>query len=124
MEVRDTPGNDDFASATELLGGVGKADAVDTLYATGQTGEPSHLPGANLTQWSSVWYTFTPHADATLTVSVDPDPQYSGCVSLYTGSSVGALSRVNSAYNGLAAHVTSGTAYHIVVGGSRGQHGS
>lgn len=116
------PSNDDFGSATELLGGVGKTDAVDTSFATAQPGEPSH-PWSYLTQMSSVWYSFTPHADATLTVSVDTSPWYGVSVALCKGSSVGSLQGVAYGGPGLAAHVTSGTPYHLSVGGNRGDRG-
>src|SRR5262249_50304034 len=83
------PANDDLADA----GSIGTLPFSDTADLTAATTEPAGpSPGSGCFGTSnSVWYSFTPATTGSITSSVD---QYGDGIAVYTGSSLGGLSRV------------------------------
>ena len=118
------PANDDFAN-TVLISSLPFTTTQTTTGATVEAGEP--LPcGA---KGSTVWFSFTPAADAQIIVDTVGSP-YDTVLAAYTGSAVNALTTVacNDDFLGLQSQIifsaTAGVTYHIQAGGYIGLTGS
>jgi hypothetical protein len=85
------PSNDNFAAATPINTLPFTIDASN-FEATLEAGEPDPTCGFGY-PLKTIWYSYTPSADATLTVLVN----YPTIVSVYTGSSVDSLNPVGCA---------------------------
>ncbi len=84
------PRNDLFANATVLSGSQGSSPSY-TWSATKEAGEPAHEGVAG---GRSIWWRYTPSAAARLRLTLTTDYTV---LSVYRGSSVGALTRVTGA---------------------------
>ncbi len=121
------PANDNFASATVLTGTSG-SPAGSTATATKEAGEPSVAgdPGGK-----SIWYTFTPPSDGTLSADTYTS-SFDTLLGLYKGPAVSSLTLVasnddsNSTLQSAVgpSAVTGGTNYSIVIDGWSGASGS
>jgi Bacterial Ig-like domain len=137
LGLKMPPQNDNFASARALSGNSATANGT-TLAATRETGEPDHYvtnpPDSDL--WvgdHSVWYSWTAPFTGrvelnTCTSNID------GILAVYTGSSLGTLSRVADNNNAcpnnpdgttnwgskITFNATNGTTYRIAVGDAGG----
>ncbi|MBI5770408.1 MAG: immunoglobulin domain-containing protein [Verrucomicrobia bacterium] len=115
------PANDNFANAQVVTGGTGTTTGTN-VGATGETGEPTHYSSGGTS--SSVWYRWT----ATVTGSVVFDTigsSFDTVMAAYSGSALASLTQLAQdddsggvgATSKVAFNVTSGTVYHIAVGG-------
>jgi hypothetical protein len=123
------PQNDNFAAARAISGNNATATGT-TLAATREAGEPDHSTDTDGASWlgdHSVWYSWTAPSTGrvefnTCTSNID------SILAVYTGSSLGTLSRVtdnnNACPSGWGSKVTfnatSGTIYRIAVGDAGG----
>jgi hypothetical protein len=91
--VAGTPPNDNFSNRTSLSG-TNVIVVSSTLGATREPGEPAHggFQGSN-----SIWYTWMPPAAGTVTINITGD-DFTPTWEIYTGSTLGALSRVADSY--------------------------
>ena len=117
------PANDAFAAAAVLTGSSGSTSGSN-LSATKEAGEPNHADNAG---GASIWHRWTAPSDGKLTVDTAGSP-FDTTLGLYSGSAVGALSRLatNDDANNAAGvrtsriadvPVTAGTTYSIAVDG-------
>jgi hypothetical protein len=137
LGLKMPPQNDNFANARALSGNSATSNGT-TLAATRETGEPDHYvtnpPDSDL--WvgdHSVWYRWTAPFTGkvelnTCTSNID------GLLAVYTGSSLGTLSRIDDDNNScpnnpdgttnwgskLIFNATNGTTYRIAVGDAGG----
>jgi hypothetical protein len=133
-----SPANDNFANA-EVISGEQAPSAVSTTTgrgvagsnenATAETGEPQH--NGNAASGASVWYKWTAPATANYKFFTLSPFSYMGmsytshAVSIYSGSSVGALTSVASGQNApVRLSATANTVYYIAVSGSSGYESS
>jgi hypothetical protein len=87
-----SPPNDDFVAATPLVGLSADVDGTN-VGATQEPGEPVH--DDNYYYDPSVWYSWTAPAAGAVSVGL-PGSALDGGIGVYTGDSVGSLTRVNS----------------------------
>ncbi len=128
------PGNDAFASAVTISGLPYTDAAVNTALATKEQGEPDpscYAPGSSGTSWgNSIWYTFVAAANTTVSASVLPANLVGNgilpIIAAYSGTSMGALTRIGCAYASsanaathLAFTVAAGTTYLIQVASNK-----
>jgi hypothetical protein len=118
LRVIPPPANDLFENRTVLTG--------DSIYIAahniGATPETfwSPLPAPAVTR-KSVWWSWTPDADGTVSIKCTADYDIPMPFEIYTGDTVGALKKIAVGDNdGLAMNVTGGQAYQIGAYG-RGQ---
>jgi hypothetical protein len=109
------PSNDNFANAQV----VGPALPIDvsgsTIEATAETGEPDHRAGHTGGK-QSVWYSWTPAASGK--VELDACNGFGFTPAVYTGNSVGSLTRVSAGESGgcrATLKVTAGQNYKVAV---------
>ncbi len=123
----DIPSNDNFANAA-LLSPEGATNSIKNTYASRESGEPAITgnPGGH-----SLWYTWTPTAIGQANITVT-DNNFTTMVAVYTGSSLGTLTKVAS-YDGInnsegvstvSFNPSPGTNYFITVDGYGGQSGT
>ncbi len=120
------PTNDAFAACQVLTGTRGRTTGYN-IGATKQPGEPDHNGSFS---WRSVWYCWTAPANGPVvfdTIGSDFDT----LLGIYTGSNVGALTRItsdNDSGGNLASRATfnavAGTTYRIAVDGVQGTSGN
>lgn len=91
LQLFVAPGNDDFEDAYAILGELPLRIRGTTSHASLQEGEPDH---AGMGGQSSVWYTFTPGEDMTL--SVETDTFSDTVLAVYRGSELEGLTEVVS----------------------------
>ena len=115
-----------FASAQSTSGATGSVSGSNTS-ATKESGEPNHAGNAG---GKSIWYAWTPTATGTATVDTIGSG-FDTLLGVYTGTSVGALTRVASdddAGGNLTSKVsftaTAGTTYRIAIDGYGGAAGA
>lgn len=114
----DAPSNDSFVARATLAGANPAASGLNSR-ATAESGEPAHAGAAAA---ASVWWTWTPPADAVATVTA-PGTGFSSRVAVYAGSALNALTPI-AAGNGQAIFAaTAGTAYQIAVDSTDGVTG-
>ena len=123
------PPNDFFAYATALSGTSGTVTATNTV-ASKEVGEPN--PAGN-TGGKSLWWTFTPPSDGSLTLTT-AGSSFDTIMGLYTGTNVADLTTVvdnDDAYSGvpggysyISQAVRSGQTYYILVDGYNGASGT
>ncbi|HEX8205644.1 MAG TPA: hypothetical protein VF587_06265, partial [Solirubrobacteraceae bacterium] len=125
LELIASPANDDFADAQLLVGTSATVDGTN-VGATQEPGEPIHEDNY---YDPSVWYTWT--APATTGVTLDTaGSALNGVVAIYTGTSVGALTRVVSTpANGTTREkryfrAAAGQTYRIAIDGRGAQMGT
>ncbi|MCB0858102.1 MAG: hypothetical protein KDB57_08305 [Solirubrobacterales bacterium] len=113
------PPNDNFANAAVIGPGLPVTANGDNDFATTEAGEPGHggIDPAN----RSVWYRWTPTTSGPVRAR-GCSREYSARVSVYTGNTVGTLTRVNasppySPHCGVTFDAVAGTTYSIAVGG-------
>ena len=88
-----TPANDDFADATDLVGGSQPGLALGSVRgATSEPGEPVHHEGVGT---NSIWYRITPTVDAVLDVTTR-DSQFDTVLAVYGGSELDELEKLGS----------------------------
>jgi hypothetical protein len=111
-----SPPNDSFANAEDL--GSSPANTTgDTGGATSEPGEPDHT-GSCGCGGASVWYTWTAPSDTTGKIDVcDSNGQYEIQSAVYSGSTLGTLTRVASSagYCRVDFRADGGTTYRIAV---------
>ena len=92
LALSDLPGNDDFADAVSLGSASQTSLEAHNRGATQEPGEPIHGEGPCD---PSVWYSWTapPTSDVTLSTA---DSEILPLLGIYTGGSVGSLTRVPS----------------------------
>lgn len=129
LNLKMPPQNDNFLNTQAISGGNATINGT-TLAATREAGEPDHSTDTDGASWlgdHSVWYRWTapftgPVEMNTCTTNID------SILAVYTGSSLGALSRVvdnnNACPSGWGSKVTfnatNGTTYRIAVGDAGG----
>jgi hypothetical protein len=101
--------NDDFDDATTITS-LPFTDTLDSAAATVAPDDPTDCAGTNV---NTVWYAFTPTADATLTADTSQS-NYQAVVCVYTGSR-GALSKVADGLQQTTFQATAGVTYHFMV---------
>jgi hypothetical protein len=123
------PANDDFANA-QVIGANAASINGTTRGATRESGEPDHSTDTDGFSWlgdHSVWYSWT--APSSAPISLDTcQTNIDGILAVYTGSSLGSLSRVtdnnNNCPSGWGSKVSfnaiAGTTYRIAVGDAGG----
>jgi hypothetical protein len=122
------PPNDAFASPTAVVPGLPVTRVGDNVFATIEAGEPNHgeYPGNSVfPPRDSVWYTWTPAANAEVSVSVCDDDFSAARLGVYTGDAVDMLTKVTPAvpintqpFCSMRFNAVTGTTYRIAVGGS------
>lgn len=121
------PANDNFGASQTISGPTASVSGT-TRYATREPNEPDHYPDSNL--WSgthSVWYRWTAPASGSATLDTCTT-NIDSLLAVYTGSSLGGLSRIaddnNGCSNGWGSKVTfnavAGTTYRIAVADTGG----
>lgn len=121
------PSNDDLADARPLTGDRG-TDTTHLVGATAEPGEPAHAPGNPAVH--SLWWTYVAPRDGTLALHLVGD-DVDTVLGVYTGSEVGALTRVASNDDGsrtthasaLGVPVRAGQTYRVAVDGFAGETG-
>ena len=121
------PANNNFANRAGI-GSSGGTVTGSNVNATKETGEPNH---AGIAGGKSVWWTWTPSASGTATIST-AGSSFDTLLAVYTGSSVSGLSLViggsNDDYSGTTSQVTisvtAGIAYQIAVDGFNAASGN
>jgi outer membrane protein assembly factor BamB len=120
------PANDNFINAQTITGCSGSIGG-STFGATSEAGEPSHDPNdsTSLSPGRTIWYQWqAPFSTATTITTVGSD--FDTIVAVYTGSSVGSLTRLafnDDQVNGfvrtsnLTFNPIAGTTYKIAVDG-------
>jgi hypothetical protein len=121
------PANDAFASRQTVSGASGTATGTN-VGASRESGEPHHAgnPGG-----ASVWYSWTPPAAGTVTIST-VGSDFDTLLGVYTGSSVGSLTTVASnddanppaGWSSVTFPASAGTTYQIAVDGYNGGGGA
>lgn len=121
------PVNDPFSAPTPITLGTGGSLTGTTVSATKEAGEPNHVGN---TGGHSVWYRFTPAANATVTLSTNGSA-YDTLLAVYTGSSLAGLTQIaaNDDYGGglwsyVSFAATGGTTYQVAVDGFIGASGA
>jgi Divergent InlB B-repeat domain len=132
LGLEEAPGNDDFAAAKEVFGGMPAFSSAGSKLASKQAGEPNHAgdPGGH-----SVWFSWTAASDGPVTAQTCTRAgDFDTLLGVYTGPGVGSLTPVASADDGQtrkgcrstdsAAEFTAeaGTTYRIAVD-SKGEGG-
>lgn len=122
----DPPSNDAFGDARVLSAASGSVSGTN-VAASKELDEPNH---AGATGGASVWWSYRPVEDGTLTVDTNGSA-VDTLVAVYTGSSLGALTEVGSDDDGGAGFtsevsipVTGGTTYSVAVDGRPGNEGA
>ena len=116
--VTSTVSNDTFAAAILMSGDQGQTTGSN-VGATRETGEPLHCNTSGL---SSVWYRWTPSQSGAATIDTI-NSTFDTVLSIYTGSSVSALTEVNcdddasGVQSRVVFNATAGTAYYIAISG-------
>ena len=105
------PTNDDFANAQALAGATGSLGAT-TDRATGEPGEPAHWGGG---PYHSLWYSWTGDVASRISFATSAPVGASPAVVVYTGASLGALTRVAAGGAGASFTPTPGTRYWIAL---------
>jgi len=98
------PANDNFASAQILTGSSGSVNGT-TIGASIQSGEPNFAPGGPSDH--SVWYQYTPATSGAVTLTLSGYASPYSFISVYTGSSLAALTNLA---DGVSTSVFEGTA--------------
>ena len=119
--------NNNFANRA-AIGASGGTVTGSNVSATKESGEPNH---AGYTGGKSVWWTWTPSANGTATIST-AGSNFDTLLAVYTGGAVSGLTQVangsNDDYTGTTSQVTisvtAGVAYQIAVDGYSGDSGS
>ncbi len=117
------PANDNFANRIVLSGNVVPVSST-VVNATKEAGEPNH---AGNTGGHSVWYEWTPTFTSAVSISGFGSGNFRILLAAYTGTSVNALTEIDSAiepqFGGNAVMsftAIAGTSYKIVVDGRNG----
>jgi hypothetical protein len=129
------PPNDDFANAEELGASPPLEVHGSNIDATGEPGEPEHVDGSSegndtFRGGASVWYSWTPEADAQATVETCSS-DFDTLLGVYTGSRVDQLETVAVNNQGCGTGggsrvtfpATGGQTYRIAVDGRGGGTG-
>jgi CSLREA domain-containing protein len=126
------PSNDNFANAQIVAGCAGSTTGT-TFGASSEAGEPSHAPNdpSSLSPNHTVWYQWQPPSTGTTTITT-AGSEFDTILAVYTGSSVGSLTRLVFNDDAQAGNLTSsvtfsaaaGTTYQVVVEGWRGDTGN
>ncbi len=116
--------NNNFASRSTLTGSSVTV-AASNIVATRETGEPTHASAGE----RSLWWTWTAPESGTLNLST-AGSTFDTLLGIYTGTAVGALTRVATDDDGgpdytssISTPVVRGTAYQIAVDGYGGANG-
>jgi len=129
VEAYLPPANDSCSNATDITGqlsstNVYTANNVDARGATNNGGFIATCPdGIDNGMNDGVWYSFNANFTGTITVSVQPDPDYDPQVAVFQGTSCANLTCVGTIDDGgdgttetLTVDITSGNKYYINVG--------
>ena len=117
------PANDDFENAI-LLTGTNATVTGSNVGATTEPGETNYIDRSLV--GASLWWTWTPEQNGTLTVAPSPQSSFDALLGVYTGGNISNLFLVASVSYGSPAtfNVTAGTQYYIMVGGDDGEQGA
>ena len=112
------PANDGFATATAVdVGSLPLTDVVDITEAGLEGGESNHCGVSN-----TVWYSFTPSADAVIRIDPSGTSFFGSVLNLYrqTGSGLGGLSHMfcSSFSSQMTISAQAGTTYYVQAGSS------
>jgi hypothetical protein len=114
------PPNDDFLSAATLDG----ASLVVTGLTTAATAEIGELDHANVSPSHSVWYSWMAPRSGNVEVSI-AGVSFTPLIVAYAGDSLGELTRLGAATNGVIAFAAlEGMVYHFVIDGMNGGTGA
>ncbi len=108
LEIRQPipPPNDDFADAEQLTGPTPIVADGSNVEASKEPGEPDHagVPGG-----ASIWYSWTPDANAQVEVEDCGGATQGGPIAVYTGATVDALTEVTSGSGNAVCGFSDGT---------------
>ncbi|MEX2158497.1 MAG: dockerin type I repeat-containing protein [Dehalococcoidia bacterium] len=127
-------GNDNFANAypiTELP----FTGLQNTALKTTEGGEPVAPPSCGFEKGATAWYKYTPETSITVTIdtlgSANLPGLFDTTLNLYTGSSLGSLTKVacddddgGSLLSTMTVPLTGGTTYYIQAAGFHGESGN
>lgn len=113
LSVGLVPANDNFANATTITGVSVKTTGTDKL-AGRESGEPTLSGGQHTGTGKTVWYRWTAPRRSTFTVSTFTE-SFGALVGVYTGSSVGALTKIDADQESVTFDAISGSTYFIAV---------
>ncbi len=127
MATDAPPANDAFAAAEALAPGIAAAVVATNAHATVEAAEPFH---ANKVSQHTVWWTWTPLASGTATLST-AGSAFDTLLAVYEGASLATLAPVvanDDAAGTSQSEVTfaavAGTTYHVAVGGYAAEQGA
>ncbi|HEY6045085.1 MAG TPA: NF038122 family metalloprotease, partial [Pyrinomonadaceae bacterium] len=125
------PANDNFINA-QLITGCSGSTTGTSFGATSEPGEPSHAPNdpSSLSPNHTVWYQWQPPSTGTTTITT-AGSEFDTILAVYTGASVGSLTRIvfnDDAQSGtltssVTFSATGGATYRIAVDGWSGDTG-
>lgn len=122
--VASPPANDSFANAEVLNISTFPSFTAETLFATGEVGEPAHasfaLGGINS---KSVWYTFTPASETFILVDVS-SAEFNAVAAIYTGTNMSDLNLVIAGLGSASSPIIPGTTYFLAIDGMGGASGN
>jgi hypothetical protein len=121
------PPNDFFAASGLIAGDAGTAEG-DNRYATLEPGEPEHGSYGS----ASVWYRWTAPSTGPATFDLCDSDYFDSLLAVYTGGSIGTLTRVAQDDNDcpdyygsrVSFNATAGQEYRIAIDGAYGEQGS
>lgn len=127
LGIEQAPRNDNFADA-ELITGTSGAASGDDVFASGQTGEPSH---AGRPAQQSIWYRWTAPITGKATLNTCGS-EVDTTLAVYTGAAVGSLTPVASNNDGgtcspqskVSFGTTKSTTYRIAIDSQLGDQGA
>jgi PKD domain-containing protein len=124
LEQIPPPANDNFAQAVTLSTLPSTVD-FDTSGATLQSGEPVSACGnTSPPPFGTIWYTFTPVQNRTLSVNVI-NSNFSPFWAIYRGSSLNQLTEVTcGTFDRISFQASAGQTYYIQVGGQFASFGT
>src|SRR5207253_900118 len=127
------PANDNFVNAQTISGCSGSVSG-SSFGATSEAGEPSHDPPdtSSFSPTHTVWYQWQAPSSGSTTITTNGS-DFDTILAVYTGSSVGSLTRLvfnDDVQNGVITtstvtfNATAGTTYRIVVDRRGGEAGT
>lgn len=117
----ESPANDSFSAAAEISGSHGQFD-FDTTNATWELGEQAVMQSNDYYyDGRSLWYKWTAPASGTVSLtacSEEEDAYVSPQVTLFTGSTLAAMTSLKKSDTGCPSEFDGGTIFWEVVGGT------
>ncbi len=122
LSVGLAPANDNFANATAITGETGKVNGTN-LNASKETGEPTLSGDGSTGVGKTVWYKWTAPSAGDFSFSTFTS-SFSPIIGVYTGTSVSALTNVQTDTDVVTITASANATYYIAVDGSDSNSGS